>query len=258
MEQEIQLPRMPKERRPWLWLLLALLLLCICIPAISNTYIDWLWFRELRHPEIYWVLGWGRWLLVIIVALCFFCVVFGNVYLALRRTSDSAWFALNHRLSEQSLNILDRTLRRLVFWGSGIFTVFFALSIGSGAANSWPQVLLYLHAQPTGTLDPVLHHDLSFYLFQLPVLEMLSTGLTFTLLVALIMTAVVYLITSAIRVVRGMPVFSPRGVDPPVAVARAVLPRQGLRVLSRAVQPVLRANRPLRRPGVYRCPRAHP
>ena len=86
---------------------------------------------------------------------------------------------------------------------------FFALSLGSGAASYWPQFLLFLHAGLVGTSDPILHKDIGFYLFRLPIYDAFSTWLTFTLLVALIMTGVVYLVTHAIRLVRGMPVFSP-------------------------------------------------
>ncbi len=142
--------------------------------------------RTAASREIYWVLGWGRWLLVGVVGVLFFLRGVRQRLPGFAPHRGSAWFALNHRLREQSLNILDRTLRRVVFWGSAIFIFFFALSLGSGAASSWPQFLLFLHAHPTGTLDPILHHDLSFYLFRLPVFEMVSTWLTFTVLVALI------------------------------------------------------------------------
>lgn len=210
MEHDTELPRMPHNRRPGLWLLISILLLIILIPAVSGIAIDWMWFREMKHAEIFWTLSWGRWLLVLAVGAFFFAVVFGNVFIALRRTEDSAWYELGHRLREQSLYVLDQTLRRVAFWGSALLALLFAFSIGSGVATFWPQFLLFLHPQHVGGVpDPVFHLDIGFYLFRLPILELVASGLTFTAMAALIMTAAVYLVTRAIRIVRGLPVFSP-------------------------------------------------
>ena len=45
--------------------------------------------------------------------------------------------------------------------------------IGLYSASSWPTWLYAAHAVPFGQVDPVLGRDISFYLFRLPMLELL-------------------------------------------------------------------------------------
>jgi len=210
MAHDYQMPRMPAQRRPWLWPLLIVLLLLIVVPAVSGIIIDWLWYRELHHPEIFWTLAWGRWILVLAVTLIFFLAVFGNVATALLKAGNTAWAELSHRLSEQSVFLREANLRGIALWGSGLLIFFFAFALGSGAADYWPQFLLYFNTAPVQAgPDPILHRDISFYLMRLPVLEILSTWLMITLMAALILTAVAYLALGAVRFVRSMPVFAP-------------------------------------------------
>ena len=44
-----------------------------------------------------------------------------------------------------------------------------ALFSGLGAANTWPQFLLWMNRSPFGTVDPEFGLDLGFYIFELPV-----------------------------------------------------------------------------------------
>ena len=69
---------------------------------------------------------------------------------------------------------------------SGVVTLaaagLIALILSGGAGAQWTELVLFQHATPTGTTDPVLGQDISFYLLTLPFLHSIvnwALGLTF-------------------------------------------------------------------------------
>ena len=46
-----------------------------------------------------------------------------------------------------------------------------AILLAAGASSQWQSLALFLHSTPTGTTDPVLGQDISFYLLTLPFLR---------------------------------------------------------------------------------------
>jgi len=202
------LPRLPRRNPTWVIVLLVALVLFICMPLLARWVTELLWYRDVQRSDVYWTMFWGRWLLGGVVGICFFALVFANVYLSLRGTTEVAWMTLGRQLRERAIGMLDRTLRRVIFWGIGLLAALFALGVGRGAADYWPQFLLFTHAQRTGTVDPIFHHDVGFYLFRLPVWELLNHWLYLSLILALIFTALVYLATGSIRKLQGATISS--------------------------------------------------
>ncbi len=197
------LPRIPQDRKGlWVTLALVALVLLIVLPRLSQWVTDFLWYREMARTDVYWVMFWGRWVLGGAIGTFFFVIAFANVWIALRQTSNTAWYTLSERLRERTIDIVDRTLRRLIFWGCGLLTFLFALGVGRAAADYWPQFLLFSTGQQVGTTDPIFHRDIGFYLFHLPAWELLNQWLFSTLLLALAMTAVVYMTTRGLRTLR--------------------------------------------------------
>ncbi|HEX2948642.1 MAG TPA: UPF0182 family protein [Armatimonadota bacterium] len=201
---------MPRRRsRAGLWVLLIAVVLLIIIPQIAQFDIDWLWFKELGRSDVFWTYALAPWLLGTLTAVLFFSIVFVNVMIALRSTSDYLWEDLRQRLHARALHLLDRTLRRLAFWGGVALTILFAVVVGRSVAQYWPKFLLAAHAQHVGVTDPIFKNDVGFYLFQLPIWHIVASVLFSALIFALILTTIVYLSTRVIRIVRRIPVFAP-------------------------------------------------
>ena len=202
------LPRLPRRNPIWIVVLIAALVLFIVFPLLARWVTEYLWYQDVQRTDVYWTMFWGRWLLGGGVGIGFFLLVFANVYLALRETSDATWRSLGMSLRERSIGMLDRTVRRVIYWTVGLITGLFALGVGRGAADFWPQFLLFTNSQPVGTADPAFKHDISFYLFSLPVWELIERWLFFSLVLALIFTGLVYLATGSIRKLHGATVSS--------------------------------------------------
>ena len=205
------LPRIPPEPRRraggWLLLLVLVVIYAVLAPAV-HWATEWLWYREVARTDVYWTMFWGRWLLGGAVGAVFFVLVFTNVFLALRETPELTWTDLGTQLRQHLFDVVNRTLRRLAYWGSAAVTFLFALLIGRSAADYWPQFLLFAHAQSLGSVDPLFHRDIGFYLFRLPVWELLSSWLFTSVLLAFILTTIFYFSTHAFRMVAGLPVMS--------------------------------------------------
>ena len=83
----------------------------------------------------------------------------------------------------QTIMVDPRTIRPLALIAAGIVSVLIAIYAG----GRWETWLYFLNATPFGKTDPILGRDIGFYVFTLPLLEMIQ-GLLF--LVVFLMAAV--------------------------------------------------------------------
>lgn len=197
-----------KRRYGKLIFVLAMVLLLIVAPALAWLFTDWLWYRDLGRESIYWTFTWGQWLPGIIVGLVAFLIISINIYLAIRGAGEAVWANFGRRLRERMMMVVDRSVRRFVIWAGIIISALFAFGVGSSAAANWQQILLFFHAQKVGEVDPIFGRDLGFYMFRLPVWELLVRWTSSALMITLILVAIIYLLTRTVRSLRGFPVFA--------------------------------------------------
>jgi uncharacterized membrane protein (UPF0182 family) len=171
--REIRIPRPP--RRFWIGsglVGLAILIFLFASPVITViTELQWydaLGFRDVYATRV--VLQ--TWLFVgsFAIALAFLAL---NVVVALRVRTGPGLRAVGIR----------RPFVRSVTGGIALGTsALIALILSGGAGTQWTTLVLFQHATPTGTTDPVLGQDLAFYLLTLPFLHAVvdwALGLTF-------------------------------------------------------------------------------
>ncbi|MEG5045452.1 UPF0182 family protein [Microcoleus sp. B4-C1] len=80
------------------------------------------------------------------------------------------------------------------FWLRAI-ALFLSLAIGLIVASRWTNVLQYFHPINFNTTDPLFHQNISFYVFILPILDLLGFGLTVVFLYSLVSSALTYLLS---------------------------------------------------------------
>ncbi len=189
--------------------------------ALAVTFVaavvaaDWaanfLWFDALGYPGVFWRLR--------LIKLGVFAVVLVLAF---------AYFWTNLRLLSTHLDV-----RSLVSapgapalasgaspgaLSGALLVVAAALSLGYALsyAGDWDEVLRFAWARAYGEADPVLGHDLGFYLFTVPLLEAVQNGL---LSASFITTAVLvwaYTVAGELRLHRA-------GIAAPAAVRRHVI-----------------------------------
>ncbi|NJS11888.1 MAG: UPF0182 family protein [Microcoleus sp. CSU_2_2] len=80
------------------------------------------------------------------------------------------------------------------FWLRTI-ALFLSLAIGLIAASRWTKLLQYFHPTNFNTIAPIFSQDINFYVFVLPILELLAFWLTALFLYGLLSCALTYLLS---------------------------------------------------------------
>jgi uncharacterized protein len=164
------------------FIVLIILGLAVTKPLVHLLTEIW-WFDSVRVSEVFWtrlswqVLLWG------LTFVVYFLVLWGNCRLAMRSSQHFRTFE-NFELNDY-IPIIS-TLLATVVCG------FFAWIAASITAGGWETVLKFLKWTPFNSRDPIFQHDISFYIFQLPLYEGIHNWLFGLLLASLILSGVIY------------------------------------------------------------------
>jgi len=173
-------------------LLLAALLLFLGGPTLLRLYTDWLWFGEVGHTPVF--------LTILRTQITLFVVVF---------VLSTLWLALNLRHAIASLGDMRavfttregleltvpgrRQLQGLARAAAALLSVL----VGLFAAGQWETWLAWRYALPFGDTDPLLGHDVAFYVFSLPFQQLLRGLLQTLVAVTALAAAGVYLLAGS-------------------------------------------------------------
>ncbi len=165
-------------------LLLLLILLSTAIPALAELYTDWLWFRELGFESVFLKSLTAGSLVSVVTGLIAVALIGGNALIALRGLRPRP-FMIATPQGTQAITVDPRTIRRFAMIAAVIVSGLIAFYAG----GRWETWLYFLNGTPFGQRDPVLGRDIGFYIFTLPLLEMLQ-GLLFLIVLLMAATAV--------------------------------------------------------------------
>jgi uncharacterized membrane protein (UPF0182 family) len=178
---DLRIPRPP--RRFWVGAALvgiAFLVFVFASPVVQ-VITELQWYNALGFKDVYTtrlLLQTGLFVGSLTIA---FVYLAANVLIALRVRSGPALRAVGIR----------RAIVRSATGGIALAAAaLIALILSGGAGTQWQSLALYQHATPTGTTDPVLGQDISFYLLSLPFLHsVVSWALGLGFMGALLITA---------------------------------------------------------------------
>ena len=206
---------MPFDPGPILkWGLIAvgLIFALILVNVLRQIYTNWLWFDALDYRSVYVTILATRVWLFFAGALIFTAIITPNVVFAYRSSRGEA-------TSPLAPEIYD-LLKRLFIWGVWLSIFILAIIFGSVVGGQWETLLRFFNEVPFTTVDaisgqvvpaedPVFHRNISFYVFTIPVLNLLQGWLLGTVIVTMVATATVYLINLSLRGVNLAQAFTP-------------------------------------------------
>ena len=174
----------PRRRRLKIWILVAVVLLLVSFSRILSIYLSALWFGSLGFSSVYWYIFKVKVLLfagsAILTAL-----LLSTTFLLFQRLFGA--YAFEQRtivLNNQPFQFSPAKFIRPLGWVvSGIFGLIYGFKL----KEHWRQFALYLNQPPTTTHDPIFGKSLGFYLFSLPLYDLLASwllGVTFIILCA--------------------------------------------------------------------------
>jgi uncharacterized protein len=165
----------PALRRRWRrWLIAAIVLLFIALSRSLSIYLSAAWFSSLGFSQVYWYIFKLKAGLFIAFALITF-VILRTVFWLLERTFAS--HAMEKRtiiVNNQPIQFSPERFVRPVGW---IIAAVFGVFYGFTMKAEWQKFALYFHQAPTATYDPIFNKPLGFYLFSLPVYDLISSWL---------------------------------------------------------------------------------
>lgn len=190
------------------WIITAVVVLLIVTLSISAEAItDWMWFGSQGLQDVYTTRLWLSLGVFVGGFIVSFAFLLANWLVALRGIQAG-------KLYEGQQEVVPRRAAR---WAAIIAAIAVAFFMGLGAADEWPNILLYLKGGAFGQTDPLFGNDIGFYVFEMPFYLLLRGWLMAALILGAIGTIAIYLIGNGPQIARQFASQIPTkpGVKPP-------------------------------------------
>ncbi|MEZ5091680.1 UPF0182 family protein [Nocardioides sp.] len=199
-------PQGPSRRsRALLWTAGILAVGFVALSTFASLWTERMWFQSVSYGEVWGTMLGTRVLLFIVFGAVMAGAIALNAALAYR------WRPVFRSTSPEQAN-LDRYREAIVparRWLVIGLSVFIGLFAGSSAVGEWRNYLLWRHAKDFGETDPFFHHDLGFYIFQLPWLHYLVDFVMAVTAVSLVVATIVHYLFGGIQLQSRRDRFSP-------------------------------------------------
>ncbi|ACV77994.1 UPF0182 family membrane protein [Nakamurella multipartita] len=194
MRPPVGLPTMSKRAKRVLIALVSLAVLAILWFQFVGIYVDWLWYGEVGFREVFTTQAISRVAMFLVAGLGAGGLVFLAMYLAYRSRPVFVPTAEVDPLAPYRTIVTTRP-KLFAFGISGLV----ALVCGLSAQSDWTVVQLWLHGGDFGTADPQFGNDVGFYVFTLPMIQLVLGWLFLIIAICFILVAVVQYLFGGIR-----------------------------------------------------------
>jgi uncharacterized membrane protein (UPF0182 family) len=186
----------------------TLAILFFVLPSTTEFLVDWLWFDEVGFRPLFTTSVWARTGIGVGVFAIAFLWLAGHLRYALTAASGAPTSFTTREGFTIVLPTRDQ-LRPIALLAAAIASILIAIV----AASEWLTVLSWWYATPFPTVDPILGRNVGFYVFTLPLLEILR-GL------ALALVALAAIGSAALYVFAGELALTPFGIRMAPSVRR--------------------------------------
>ena len=198
MPDTIDWPQRPPRRRRFFLIFALIVILLLGSRTALSYYVDSLWFGSLGYVDVFRKTLSLQWATFTAFFAATFLIVYGW-FLALRRAyqpevlSGGIIF-----IGGQPLKLpVERILKFIVV----VIAIFIAAVAGAAMMPEWLTFTLYWNApRGVGSVDPIFHRPLDFYLFTLPAWQDLTGWLLALTVIACVTAFFFILVTGTTRV----------------------------------------------------------
>lgn len=194
MRPPVGLPTMSKRAKRVLIALVSLAVLAILWFQFVGIYVDWLWYGEVGFREVFTTQAINRVALFLIGGVGSAALVFLAMFLAYR--SRPVFVPTNEADPLAPYRAIVSARPKLFVFGIAIVV---GLVCGLSAQSDWTTVQLWLHGGSFGTADPQFGNDVGFYVFTLPMIQLVLGWLFMIIAVCFILVALVQYLFGGIR-----------------------------------------------------------
>ncbi len=218
----------------WFRILLIFVALIVGLFKLVDWAAEYLWFETLGYLGVFWTIR----LLKLFLLLIGFALAL-------------AYFWTNAQILSARLNLVLET-KALVRWSGGLHVggstgpskigrgqggghvhgitrdmplvaaTTLALIFGIVLYGSWNTLLRYVWAQDFGVADPIFGHDIGFYLFRVPLFELVQNSVLAATATASALLLIAYVYAGVFRFQRGRGIIAPAKVRQHIAINLAL------------------------------------
>ena len=167
--------------------LIALFLAFLLVSSMAGFYVDWLWFAEVDYQQIFLRILSTKVALGAAGLAVAFAALYANVRL-MQRSLGPRSFTVFGPEGARTVAFDAASLKPIFLVGSAVA----AGLMGLYAAGQWDTWLMSRNAVSFGNSDPILGHDVAFYIFHVPLLHALLNFAFWTTLLAGLAAALGY------------------------------------------------------------------
>jgi uncharacterized protein len=208
-----------RKRRHWRrWVLAVIALLLIILSRTLGIYLSAAWFSSLGLSSVYWYIFKLKLGLFLAFVIATALILKGAFWLLERYFASHALEKRTIVLNNQTVQISPERFVRPVSWAIAIL---FALFYGLAMKGAWQTFALYFNQAQVTTLDPIFHKPVSFYLFSLPLYDLISSWLITLSFVVLSASIIYSLLAAPPKVANGKSASTPKRSFSAVSLALA-------------------------------------
>ncbi|HUR19462.1 MAG TPA: UPF0182 family protein, partial [Vicinamibacterales bacterium] len=173
---------------PGLILLAGILL--FAVPSTTVYYTDWLWFKELGYQGVFLRTLNAQALIFTATFVLSLLFLFINLKVA-RKSLSRPQFVLGTTDDGRPIVVESRSIASLLLPAALIVSI----GLGFSASNNWLEWLSALNAVPFGDRDVLFGRDVAFYVFKMPVLDLVREQSLVIVVLSLAASGVLYLLS---------------------------------------------------------------
>lgn len=186
--------KLPGSSKTRIWLFIIVLIVLL-FTALSDWIMEWLWLDSLGYETVFWTIKKTQFLLLFIALAVALVFVIPNVHLLAGRLQKYQFGG--SPLEQLNLDKIPPGRLRAVFYGFGAFvSLLFSLAF----FMRWDAYFRFHWNEVFGTVDPIFGHDIGFYLFRLPFIELIQDSLITLVFFITAAVAILYIYSGALSV----------------------------------------------------------
>ncbi len=194
----LKIPQKLGRMRSWLLPVFFLVALLVIVSQTIPLYTDWLWFDSVGFSSIFLTILLTQILLGLIFGGICFTTLYLNLSLVHRSPATDVLVELEDHLGLPSRFVLEPYIKRFLLPVALVLSLLAAVQ----AAAEWELALRFLYPTPFQIQDPLLHKDLSFFIFRFPFLNFLYLWGMIILVVSNLLVALAYILYRGIQITR--------------------------------------------------------
>ena len=195
-------PARPRRRRHFLLILAILAAIVFGGRTALSCYVDVLWFGSLGYASVFWKTQSLQWGIFTAFAAATFLILYGS-FLALKRAHlPDLPGGQTIFIGRQAVKLPVEPVLRII---ALCVSLAIAVATGAGMMAEWPTLALFWYAPHAtgGVVDPIFGKPLNFFLFTLPVWQLITSWLLTLAVITCVLALFFVLITGGTGVLAG-------------------------------------------------------